>query len=136
MQYSKPRGGGIPFRAAVRANFSKGLDLVAPKGLRTKPWLELDRLLAEDWHKVNDAKHESQSQAFGRAAHDIGAEALLVPSARVAGGMNLVYFPQSLGRGSKVEIFGENDLSVANCYSRSNWRFEQAVAAGLPGVIV
>ena len=88
------------------------------------------------WHKVNDAKHESQSQAFGRAAHDIGAEALLVPSARVAGGMNLVYFPQSLGRGSKVEIFGENDLSVANCYSRSNWRFEQAVAAGLPGVIV
>ena len=111
MQYSKPRGGGIPFRAAVRANFSKGLDLVAPKGLRTKPWLELDRLLAEDWHKVNDAKHESQSQAFGRAAHDIGAEALLVPSARVAGGMNLVYFPQSLGRGSKVEIFGENDLT-------------------------
>jgi RES domain-containing protein len=96
---------------AVRANFSKVLDLVAPKGLRTKAWLELDKLLAEDWHKVNDAKHESQSQAFGRAAHAIGAEALLVPSARVPGGMNLVYFPQSLARGSKVEILGENDLN-------------------------
>jgi hypothetical protein len=43
------------------------------------------RLLAEDWHKVNDAGHESQSQVFGRAAHAIGAEALLVPSARAAG---------------------------------------------------
>jgi RES domain-containing protein len=96
---------------AVRANFSKVLDLVAPKGLRTKTWLELDKLLAEDWHKVNDAKHESQSQAFGRAAHAIGAEALLVPSARVPGGMNVVYFPQSLARGSKVEILGENDLN-------------------------
>lgn len=96
---------------AVRANFSKVLDLVTPKGLRTKTWLELDKLLAEDWHKVNDAKHESQSQAFGRAAHAIGAEALLVPSARVPGGMNLVYFPQSLARGSKVEILGENDLN-------------------------
>ena len=96
---------------AVRATFSNVLDLVAPKGLRTKPWLELDKLLAEDWHKVNDAGHESQSQAFGRAAHAIGAEALLVPSARVAGGMNLVYFPQSLARGSEVEILGENDLN-------------------------
>jgi RES domain-containing protein len=96
---------------AVRANFSKVLDLVAPKGLRTKTWLELDKLLAEDWHKVNHAKHESQSQAFGRAAHAIGTEALLVPSARVPGGMNLVYFPQSLARGSKVEILGENDLN-------------------------
>ena len=96
---------------AVRAKFSKVLDLVAPKGLRTKTWLELDKLLAEDWHKVNDAGHESQSQAFGRAAHAIGAEALLVPSARVAGGMNLVYFPQSLARRSEVEILGENDLN-------------------------
>jgi hypothetical protein len=25
--------------------------------------------------------------------------------------------------------------SLANCYSRSNWQFEQAVAVGLPGVI-
>jgi RES domain-containing protein len=95
---------------AVRATLATVLDLVAPKGLRTKPWLELDKLLAEDWHKVNDAKHESQSQAFGRAAHDLGAEALLVLSARVPGGMNLVYFPQALARGSRVEILGEDDL--------------------------
>ncbi len=94
----------------VRVRLNKVIDLVAPKGLRTKPWLELDKLLAEDWHKVNDAKHESQSQALGRAAHDLGAEAILIPSVRVSGGMNLVYFPQSLVARSKIEILGEDDL--------------------------
>jgi RES domain-containing protein len=94
----------------VKVRLNRVINLVAPKGLRTKAWLELDKLLAEDWHKVNNAKHESQSQAFGRAAHEIGAEALLVPSARVPGGMNLVYFPQSLVAKSTVEILGEGDL--------------------------
>lgn len=79
---------------------SKLLDLVTPRALRAKTWLQLDKLLAEDWQKVSDAKHESQSQAFGRASQAIGAEALLVPSARVPGGLNLVYFPQSLARAS------------------------------------
>jgi RES domain-containing protein len=95
---------------AVRVRFSSVLDLVAPKGLRAKTWLELDKLLAEDWHKVNDAKHESLSQAFGRAAHALGAEGLLVPSARVPGGMNLVYFPQSLAAGSMAKILGQTEL--------------------------
>ena len=60
-------------------------------------------LLAEDWRKVNHAGHESLSQAFGCAAHDLGAEALLVPSARVPGGLNLVYFPESLAARRKVD---------------------------------
>ena len=95
---------------AVRASLNGVVDLVSPKGIRAKPWLELDKLLAEDWRKVNDAKHESLSQAFGRAAHAFGAEALLFPSARVAGGMNLVYFPKSLAEKSRIEILGEEDL--------------------------
>ena len=96
---------------AVRANFSKMLNLVAPNGLRTKAWLELDKLLAEDWHKVNDTRHESQSQAFGRAVHDLGAEAILVPSARVPRGLNLIYFPDTLAPTSTVEILGEKELN-------------------------
>jgi RES domain-containing protein len=96
---------------AIRARFCRVLDLVAPNGIRTMPWLEFDNMLAEDWRKVNDAGHECQSQAFGRAAHDLGAEALLVPSARVPGGMNLVYFPESLASGSEVEILGEEELN-------------------------
>jgi RES domain-containing protein len=96
---------------AVRGRFVKVINLVSPTGLRIKPWLELDKLLAEDWHKVNGVNHEAQSQAFGRAAHDIGAESLLIPSARVPGGMNLVYFPQSLAAESRIDICGEDDLN-------------------------
>jgi RES domain-containing protein len=94
----------------IRVRLNKIIDLAAPKSLGSKAWLELDKLLAEDWHKVNDAKHESQSQAFGRAAHDLGAEGLLLPSARVPGGVNLVYFPQSLLARSKVELLEASDL--------------------------
>lgn len=96
---------------AVRVSFVKVLNLVSTDGFRSLPWLELDKLLAEDWHKVNDANHEAQSQAFGRAAHDMGAEAILVPSARVRGGVNLVYFPKSLTARSKVELLGEEELN-------------------------
>jgi RES domain-containing protein len=94
----------------ARARLHKVIDLVRGRGLRSKPWVELDKLLAEDWHKVNNSNHESLSQAFGRAAHDLGAEGLLVPSVRVPGGVNLVYFPQSLVAKSRVEILGEADL--------------------------
>jgi hypothetical protein len=79
----------------VQLKLEKVVDLTNPHGVRAQPWLPLNELLAEDWRKVNDAGHESQSQAFGRAAHDAGAEALLAPSARVRGGANLVYFPES-----------------------------------------
>jgi len=96
---------------AVQARFFKVIDLVSPTGLRTRPWLALNEFLAEDWHKVNDANHEAQSQAFGRAAYDIGAEALLIPSVRVRGGINLVYFPKSLNKRSKVDLLGEADLN-------------------------
>ncbi|MGO9202190.1 MAG: RES family NAD+ phosphorylase [Limisphaerales bacterium] len=95
---------------AVRVSLSRVLDLVAPKGIRSKPWLELDELLAEDWRKINNTGYEAGSHALARAGHDLGAEGLLVPSARVAGAMNLVYFPESLGTGSKVEILGEDEL--------------------------
>ena len=95
---------------AVRASLSKVLDLIAPRGMRIKPWLELNELLAEDWHKVNDAHYESLGQAFGRAAHAFGAEAILVPSARVPGGMNLVSFPRIFAPGSQMEVLGQDDL--------------------------
>jgi RES domain-containing protein len=94
----------------VRLTLGKAIDLTNPQGIRKQPWLRLDELLAEDWRKVNDAGHESQSQALGRAAHNIGAEALLAPSARVPGGMNLVYFPESLLDRGKVQVLGQEDL--------------------------
>jgi RES domain-containing protein len=95
--------------ACVRLRLGKVIDLTSAP-FRNQPLLRLAELLAEDWRKVNDGGHESQTQAFGRAAHDVGAQAILVPSARVGGGVNLIFFPESvLGRG-KVQILGESDL--------------------------
>jgi RES domain-containing protein len=95
----------------VRLRLSKVLDLVDPRGLRMLPWLVLEELLAEDWRKVNDAGHEAQSQALGRAAHDLGAEGVLAPSARVPGGINIVCFPDSLVSQSQMKILGEEELN-------------------------
>jgi len=94
----------------VRLKLGKVINLTNAHGMRRQSWLHLDELLAEDWRKVNDAGHESQSQAFGRAAHDTGAEGLLSPSARVVGGINLVYFPESVVGSGKVEILGRDEL--------------------------
>ena len=96
---------------AVRARLNRVLNLAAPKGIAARRWLQLHRMLVEDWRKENGAGRESLSQAFGRAAHVAGAEALLVPSARVPDGRNLVYFPASLSSASKVQILGEAELN-------------------------
>ncbi len=94
----------------VRFKLGRVIDLTATDGIQSLKSIHLTELLAEDWRKVNDSGHESQSQALGRAVHDIGAEGLLAPSVRVPGGVNLVYFPESvLGKG-KVEILGEAEL--------------------------
>ena len=74
-------------------------------------WVGLEELLVEDWRKVNDAGHEAQSQSLGRAAHDAGAEGVLVPSGRVPGGINVVCFPGSLVAPSQLEILGEEELT-------------------------
>ena len=94
----------------VRLKLAKVIDLRNPKGFRNRSWVRLVELLAENWRKINDAGHESQSQALGRAAHDIGAEALLAHSARTKGGVNLVFFPDSLVGSSKMEILGQDEL--------------------------
>lgn len=95
---------------AIRARFSRVLDLVAPASIAKSDWLQLDRMLSEDWREANDHGSESTTQAFGRAAQLIGTEALLIPSARIKSAANLVYFPDSLLRSSKVEIMGEEEL--------------------------
>jgi RES domain-containing protein len=94
----------------VSLKLDKVVDLTNAHGLRSQSWLSSNEMLAEDWRKVNDAGHESQSQAFGRAAHDVGAEGLLVLSARVRRGINLVYFPDSVANPDQIKILGEEEL--------------------------
>jgi RES domain-containing protein len=92
---------------AVRLRLERVVNL---RGLRRRKWLSLNELLGEDWRKVNDSGYESESQALGRAIHDMGAEALITPSARVEGVENLVFFPRSITHAGSVEILGNEEL--------------------------
>ena len=94
----------------VRLKLGRVIDLRKGKNSLNRG-LPLGEMLAEDWRRANDAGRESQSQAFGRAAHDAGAEGLIVPSARVGGGVNLVFFPESLAETSAAEVLGEEELA-------------------------
>jgi RES domain-containing protein len=94
----------------VRLKLAKVVDLTSAHGLGKRSWIRLDELLNEDWRKINDGGHETQSQALGRAIHDVGAEALLAPSARAKGCANVVFFPESLAGSSKMQIIGEDEL--------------------------
>jgi RES domain-containing protein len=67
-------------------------------------------ILAEDWRQMNDNGRESLGQALGRAAHHLGTEALLVPSAQVKGGGNIVVFPESLRALSRMQVIGDEEL--------------------------
>lgn len=72
--------------------------------------LALADMLKEDWHGINDGGSESLGQALGRAAHDLGAEAIVVPSARVKEAVNIVIFPEILIARSRMEVIGPEEL--------------------------
>ena len=68
------------------------------------------RDLAQPWWPVQEAGHEALTQAIGRAAHDAGFEAIMLPSVRRKGGVNLNVFPENLHAGSLVKVLAEQDL--------------------------
>jgi RES domain-containing protein len=88
---------------AISFSLSKVLDLTLPE-VRRLLGVTLETLRQEDWRKVQDQGFESLTQALGRAAAGSGVEAMLVPSARIRKGVNVVYFPQNLQLGSRVEV--------------------------------
>jgi len=92
----------------VHLKLQRVLDLVGNVSLARETGLA--EVLAEDWHRVNDGGSESLGQAFGRAAHHLGAEAIMAPSARVKDGRNIVVFPESLRARSQMKVIGENEL--------------------------
>ena len=57
-----------------------------------------------DWSKENDRGAESVTQALGRAAFDLGVQAILVPSAVKRPMRNVNVFANNLGRGSSLKI--------------------------------
>jgi hypothetical protein len=58
----------------------------------------------EDWRKVQTEGLESVSQAFGRAMFEAGGNALIAPSAKVPGGVNIVYMPQNRSSADEAKV--------------------------------
>jgi hypothetical protein len=73
-----------------------------------QPHLDIEKLLREDWRKMNGARKESPSQELGRVVADL-AEGILTPS-RIRTGKNLVIYPRNLKPESRIEVLGKRDL--------------------------
>ena len=104
----------LPFptpRLLVAIEFSLGaiLDLTNVS-VRAALGLTLDELREEDWRKTQESGRESFTQAIGRAVFTNKGEGLLVPSARVPGGINVAYFPENLRAGSRVTVLESEKL--------------------------
>jgi RES domain-containing protein len=74
-------------------------------------WLKPTKWMQEDFLRINDKRLETLCQAFGRAARNSMISAILCPSARVEGGVNLVVFPDRLRRNETMSLLGENELN-------------------------
>jgi len=104
----------LPFRTprllvAIDLSLQVVLDLTNP-GVRAQLDLSLDALREEDWRKVQDQGRESLTQTIGRAVFSSAGEGLLVPSARVPEGVNVVYFPENHRPDSRVTVLEAEKL--------------------------
>lgn len=89
---------------ALQFKLRKVLDLTNPN-VQRKLNLNLPEIMAEDWRRIQGTKTESQSQSLGRAVAAVGFEGMLVPSAVVRNGVNLVYFPDNTVGGSVARLY-------------------------------
>ncbi len=90
----------------LAAELENVLDL-REASLRRRIRVSGEQMRKERWREMQDRGAEALTQALGRAAHESGFEGLLVPSAAVAGGVNLVVFPLRLSKGSLRRLEGE-----------------------------
>lgn len=88
---------------AIEAHLALALDLTSG-AVRSKLSLSKKRMRKEDWLLRQAAGQEAVTQAAGRAAFEEGLEALIVPSAPVARGVNMVVFPANLRAGSRLAV--------------------------------
>jgi hypothetical protein len=74
-------------------------------------WLKPTKWMQEDFVRINDKGFETLCQAFGRAARNSMVSAILYPSARVEGGVNVVVFCDRLRRNEKMRLLGNDELN-------------------------
>ena len=95
--------------AAFDVRLAKTLDLSTRAALRQMRVTQKS-LRAVDWRKANDGGHEALTQAIGRLAAALGVQGLIVPSAEIRGGRNLIVFPGHLAPGSHIQPMGLDKL--------------------------
>ena len=90
----------------MRWELQKMLDLTNAATLKALK-LTTREIQTCDWFAEQTAGRESVTQAVARAAFENLAEGLVVPSARRAGGVNLVYFPAHRLPGTVIQTLNE-----------------------------
>jgi RES domain-containing protein len=94
---------------AIELSLQAVLDLTNAS-IRAQLGLTLDALTEEDWRRVQEHGRESLTQAIGRAVFSNSGEGLIVPSARVPEGVNVVYLPENQGAASRVAVLESDKL--------------------------
>ena len=92
----------------IEWNLSRVIDLTRNN---LPSWVELEDWMQENFPRINDSGFETLCQAFGRAARNSGATALICPSARVSDGVNLVVFRDRLRAAETMRLLGEEELN-------------------------
>ena len=92
----------------IEWNLSRVIDLT---GGGLPAWLKLADWMQENFSRINESGFETLCQALGRAARNSGVSALISPSARVTGGVNLVVFRDRLRTAESMRLLGEEELT-------------------------
>jgi RES domain-containing protein len=92
----------------IEWNLSRVIDLT---GSGLPAWLKLADWMQENFSRINESGFETLCQALGRAARNSGASALISPSARVTGGVNLVVFRDRLRTAESMRLLGKEELT-------------------------
>lgn len=93
----------------LRCEFHRIVDLTSRETLKVLG-VKTKELVDCNWRAEQAADLEPLTQAIARAAFENLAEGLLVPSARHADGINLVYFPSHRRDGTRLEADKESDI--------------------------
>ena len=96
-------------RVAFQVKLHALLDLTDPAVLKTLGVKRADLLQCE-WQTEQNAGREPLTQALSRAAFETLGEGLIVPSARLINGVNLVVFPAHLHPASTLTVHAESHI--------------------------
>ena len=107
-------GISLPFRTprllvTVDLVLARVIDLTIPETMR-RLFPGRQNQGAEDWRRMQNRGEESESQAFGRACFEHGANGLIASSARVLDGINVMYFPENCSDPAEAKVYEAEKL--------------------------